>query len=155
AQHRQDLGVDRRLAAAELHHLRLALQRHETVEHALYLRQRQAEAGLGVGEADRALQVAVAVNLDQPQAGGLLVLRTESAVVRAAVAHLGAKAERNAPRLVVAQRGHVRLGVRAQQRLKPAVLRAALAHHDAAIAQQDLRIDGRAADRADAARQLK
>ena len=99
-QHGQDFRVNRRLAAAELHHLRLALQLDETVQHPLHLGHRKAEPRLGVGETDRAVEVAMAVDLDQTQAGVLLVLWAQPAVLGAAVEHLGAKASGIVPGLL-------------------------------------------------------
>src|SRR5262249_48758089 len=118
------------------------------------LAQGEAEARLGVGEADRAVEVAVAIHLDQREAGMLLVLRAEATVARTAVDDRGAEAERGRPRLVEAQRVEVHPRVRADQRLEPAVARAALAHDDLAVLEPDLRVDGRSADGADAAGEL-
>ena len=96
---------------------------------------------LSVREADRAVEVAVAVDLNEAQAGVLLMLRAETAVQRTAVHHLGAEPQRHRARLVVAQGAEVHLGVRAEQRLEPAVGWAPLPHNDPAALEQHLGID--------------
>ena len=99
----QDVLVDGGLAAGEHHHLRLTLGRHEGVEHPLALLVGDGVAVrlvAGVGEADRAVQVAAGVDLDDAQAGVLLVLRAQPAVARAAVLHLGLEGERDGAGLV-------------------------------------------------------
>src|SRR5215469_13321557 len=71
------------LPAGEHHHLRLTLRSDERVQHPLALLQRdRIPVGLvtGIGETDRAVQVAVRVHLDNAQAGMLLVLRAQPAI---------------------------------------------------------------------------
>ncbi|HEY3051408.1 MAG TPA: hypothetical protein VGJ40_06740 [Gaiellaceae bacterium] len=109
----------------------------------------------GVGEADRTIEVAVRVHLDQAQAGVLLVLGAEAAVERAAVLDLGLELERQRPRLVEAQLTHVQLGVRVDERLEAAVLRAALAQQHAIVADVELGVDDHLAHRADRLRVLE
>ena len=102
--------MDRRLAARELHHLRIALGGDEAVEHELDLLKREREAVrlvAGVGEADRAVEVAAAVHLDDREAGVLLVLGADTAVERTAVLDLALILERQRPGLVVALLRHV------------------------------------------------
>jgi hypothetical protein len=151
--------VYRRLAAGELQHLGLALGRHERVEHPSDLCAREREvvglAPSGVGEADRAVQVAAAVDLDDAQARVLLVLRADPAVQRTPVMDVGLEREWQRARLVEPLLGHVGLGIGGDQRLERAVLRAALAQHDAVVARVDLRIDHAFAPRADRARELQ
>src|SRR5687768_8856883 len=128
--------MDGWLAAGELDHLRVALGLQQTVEDALDLLQRQAEAGPSVGEAERALHVASRVDLDDAEASVLLVLRAEPAVVGAAAFDLRAERERDGAGLVELGRGQVGLGVAVDERLEAPMLRAALAQVDLAAAQQ-------------------
>jgi len=111
--------------------------------------QRAPRAGLRV--ADRALEVAVLVDLDERQARVLHVVGTQAAVVRAAVRHRGREAvgqlRRLDPRL--AARAVVR-GVVADQDALGAVHRAPLVHVDALAAHDDLRLDHVQAFAADA-----
>ena len=93
--------MDRWLAAGELDRFRLALGGDERVEHRLDLREAEREPvsprpGSRVGKADRAVEVAGGVDLDDPQTGVLGVLGADPAVVRAAVARprSGARAAR-------------------------------------------------------------
>ena len=74
--------------------------RDEVVEHLFHFFQRQAEAGSRFGEAQRTLHVAGAVDLDDAEAGVLLVVRAEAAIVRAAVLDFGGEGERNGAGLV-------------------------------------------------------
>ncbi len=153
-QHWQDFRVDGGLAPAELDYLRLAFQLDEPVQHPLDLFHRQAEPRLGVGEADGAVQVAVAVDLDKSQAGVLLVLGAQPAVLGTAVDHLGAEFQGDRAGLVVAQRTEVHFGVGAYQGLEPSVVRAPLPHDDPAILDQYLGVDGLQTPGADAPGQL-
>ena len=153
-----DVLVDRGLAARELDHLRLALRAHEGVEHRRHLILGQGIAvGLvaRVGEADRAVQVAAGVDLDDPEAGVLLVLGAEPAVERAALGHLGLELERQRAGLVVALLRHVELGVRVDERLELAVVGAALAQHDPVVADQHLGVHHDLAQGADRLRVLE
>ncbi len=152
--HLEDLRMDRRLAARELHHLRLALGGDEAAEHEVDLLERQRVAvavGVvaGVGEADRAVEVAGGVHLDDREAGVLLVLGAQAAVERTAVLHLGLELERQRARLVEPLLRHVELRVRVDERLEEALLGAALAHDHAVVAHVHLGVDHRLADRAD------
>ena len=145
--------MDGGLPAGEHHHLRLALRGDEHVEHPVALLEGDRVAvGLvaGVGEADRAVQVAVGVDLDDPEAGVLLVLRAQPAVRRAAVLDLGLEGQRDRAGLVEPRRGQVRLRVAVDQRLELAVLPAALAQVDLVLADVDLGVDHHLAHRADA-----
>src|SRR5690349_20749917 len=110
--------------------------------------------GARTGEAERAIQVTGLVHLDDPQAGVMLVLGAQAAVVRAAILELGGKLKRQRARLIVARDLGVQLRVAEYQRLEPAVLGAALAHEHLAVAQANLRVDHALALRADAAGQL-
>ena len=58
------------------------------------------------------------------------------------------------PGLLYLAKRRVRLGVAVDQRLERTAVRAALAHVDFVVAQEDLRVDHPAAGRADAAGQL-
>jgi hypothetical protein len=109
----------------------------------------------GVGEADRAVEVAAAVHLDQSEAGVLLVLGTHPAVERAALDDLGLELERDRPGLVEALLRQVQLGVRVDERLEQAVLAAALAQDHPVVAHVHLGVDHRLAQRADRLRVLE
>jgi hypothetical protein len=108
----------------------------------------------GVDEADRAVQVAVGVDLDDPQAGVLLVLRAQPAVRRAAVADLGLEGQRDRAGLVEARRVQVRLRVAVYQRLELPVVAAPLAQEHLLVADVHLGVDGDLAHRADALGEL-
>jgi hypothetical protein len=96
-EHGEELGMQGRLAARELHQVGLALAGDQRVHHAFDRRQRQVLAARrrGIGEADRAAEIAVLVDLDQRQARVLLVVRAEAAIVGAA--ELGLALERKRP----------------------------------------------------------
>ncbi|MFN8557897.1 MAG: hypothetical protein U0531_11330 [Dehalococcoidia bacterium] len=79
--------MKRWLPAAELHHVRLTFELDEAVEHPLHLRHGERKAVLGVGEADRTVEVADAVDLNQAEAGVLLVIGAKAAVMRTTVRH--------------------------------------------------------------------
>ena len=149
----QDVLVDGGLPAGEHHHLRFPLRGDEGVQHhRALLRSDGVAVGLmpGVGEADRAVQVAAGVDLDNAEAGVLLVLRAQAAVRRTAVLDLGLERQRERPRPVEPRRGHVGLRVPVHQRLERAVLAAALAQVDLPPANVHLRVDHHLAHRADA-----
>ncbi len=153
AQEVEDLRVDGRLAAGEHDHLRLTLRADKGVQASLDLVEGEREpVGLvaGVGEADRAVKVAAAVDFDDPQTGVLFVLRAQPAVERAAVDHLGLGFQRDGAGLVEPQRVHVHLRVGIQQRLERPVRRAAFAQEHLVVANVDLRVDDDLAHRADA-----
>jgi hypothetical protein len=106
-------------------------------------------------EADRAVEVALRVHLDEGEAGVLLVLGAEAAVEWAAVMHLGLELERDGARLVVAQLSEVELRVGIDQRFERAVLRTALAHDDLVVTDVQLRVDHALAKGADRTGQLE
>jgi hypothetical protein len=148
----EDLRVDRRLPAGEHDHLGLALGRDERVQPGLDLLARQRETVrvvAGVGEAHRAVEVAGRVDLDQPDARMLLVVRAQPAVERTAVVDLGLGPQRQGPRLVEPQRRRVHLGVAIDQRLEAPMVAAALAQVDLVLPDVDLRVDDDLAHRAD------
>ena len=147
--HLQQVRVDRRLSARELDDLRVALELHEPVEHRLDLGDGEVEARAGIREADRAVEVAGGVHLDQREAGVLAVLRAQAAIERAAVDALRGDARRGLAGLVELRLLHVGAGVPVDQSLEPAVLRAPLAHERAVVAQEHLGVDDDPALRAD------
>ena len=145
-------GMDGRLAARDLHDVRLALVAHDRVEHLLHRREvaelRPVHAAVGV--ADRAGQVAGVGDLDQRQARVLLVVGAQAAVVRAAPLHRRVVALRHlrvleehlaAAPVVVDVVGH--------QHALGAVHRAVLQHQHAVVLEDDLRVDAAIARRAD------
>ncbi len=89
--HRNDLRVDGRLAARELHDLRIAFGGDEAVQNVFHFFERQIEAGSRFGETERARHIARAVDLDDAEAGVLLVVGAEAAIVRAAVLDFGSE----------------------------------------------------------------
>jgi len=108
-----------------------------------------------VGKAHRAIEVAAGVDLDDPEAGVLLVVGAQAAVERAAVTDLGLGLERDRARLVEALRRHVHLGVAVQQRLEGSVVPTPLAQEHLVVAGVDLGVDHRLAHGADALRALE
>ncbi len=146
--------MDRGLPAGELHDLGSALGGHQTVENLLDFLQRQIEAGAGVGKAQGALHVARRVDLDDAEAGVLLMVGAEATVIGAAVLDGGVERERDGAGLVESRGFGVQLGVAVDQRLELTVLRAALMQVDLVVAQEHLGINDPAALRTDAAREL-
>src|SRR5262249_57323617 len=94
-------------------------------------------AGAAAGVTHRALEVAGGGNLHQPDAGVLLVLRAQAAVVRAALERVGGERLRQLARDAVLH-AVVLAGVAADEVLAHAVRRALLAEVDAAVARDDL-----------------
>src|SRR5206468_990275 len=107
-------------------------------------------AGTRLGEAHWAPQVAAGSDLDQGDAGVLLMIGTQPAIVRAALLDLRAVGVRLPGGL--AEFVPVVIGdVRADKVLDQAVLRTLLAEVDPTISCDDLRIDDAPAMRAEAA----
>ena len=99
----EDLFVDGRFAAGEHHDFGFALGGDERVQQLFALCQGDGvPIGLvtRVGKTDRAVQVAVRVDLDQPEAGVLFVVRAQAAVAGTAVTDLGLELQRNGARFV-------------------------------------------------------
>src|SRR5713226_375517 len=120
-----DLRMNGRLASRELHHFWRALSPDEIVQHGLDFLERQAEAGACGGEAQRAVHVAHAVDLDDPQTRVLLVIRAQSTVVGTTLLELAAKGQRDRPRLVVLAVGDIRFRVAVDESLERAAGRTA------------------------------
>ena len=108
----------------------------------------------GVGEAERAVEVAGRVHLDDPQARVLLVLGAEPAVEGAPALDVCARLEGDRARLVEALRREPHLGIRVDEGLEGPVVPAPLAQVDTVIADVHLGVDDRLADRTDALRVL-
>src|SRR5262249_31221203 len=126
----EDLVLNGGLSTGETHDFWFTLGGGEGVEHPLALGHRDGVAvGVvaGIGETDRAVQVAVTIDLDQPQAGVLFVIWAQPAVAGTAVSDLGLKLEWDGTGLVEPRRIHVHLSVAVHQGLELAVLAAALA----------------------------
>ncbi len=160
--HREDVLVDRGLAPGEHHHLGFALGGHERVEHGGALLDGDAVAvrtvltqRAGVGEADRAVQVAAGVDLDDAQAGVLLVLGAQPTVRGTTVLHLGLGPQRPGTGLVEPLHGHVHLRVAVDPGLELPVLRAPLAQEHLVVAGVDLGVDGLLAHRTDGSGELE
>ena len=95
-EHGEEIRMERRLAARNLHEVRLAFACDQRVEHALDGRERQMlrPRRRGLGKAHRAGEVAMVVDLDERQAGMLFMIRTEPAIIRAAVFGVALQRER-------------------------------------------------------------
>ena len=79
----------------------IALGGHELIQNVLDFFQCEVKAGARIGEAQRAIHVAGAVDLDDAHAGVLLVVRAQAAVVGTPVFDLGGELEGNSARLVI------------------------------------------------------
>ncbi len=95
----EDLRVQRRLAAGDLQQVGLPFALDQQIEHGLDLREaaRSRLGRRGAGEAGRAFEVAMLVDLDQGQAAVLLVVGTEPAIVGAPLVDAGMEFERHIP----------------------------------------------------------
>src|SRR5262249_37862123 len=94
--------------------------------------------GRAVGKAHRAGEIAGLVDLDDGDAGMLLVIRTEAAIPRAAALGLGERRERPIAGLQVFERAAPVDGIIRHQGLHHAMLDAALGIVDAAVFLDDL-----------------
>src|SRR5260370_41502680 len=107
--------------------LRTSLGGHKNLEQLVGFFQGQAKSVTGVGKAEWTFHVASAVHFNDAEAGMLLVVRTQSAIVGTSMMNLRSKGQRNGPRLVVfAERG-IRLGIAVHKRFKRSAFRTALA----------------------------
>ncbi len=146
----QELGVDRRLAAGELKHLGAALDRDQPVDRADAFVVAQMNAARPARRvAHRAAQVARGRDLDQADAGVLLVLGAQAAVEGAALVRLDAELRRHLAGQAVLHLVVLR-HVGADEILADAVRRAALAEVDPAPLGDDLGRHERQALRAEA-----
>ncbi len=143
----EELRMQGRLAAGDLHQIGLALGVHQDVQYPLDLRQRAMSLTLdrGVRETDRAGQVAGLVDLYDGQTGMLLVVRAEAAVERAAVIRAGLGRERAVARFQPISLRFPIGEVVADQGLLDAVLAASLDVENARALGRDLRRDQRQA----------
>ncbi len=145
--------MDGGLAARQHHHLGLAFRPNEGIEARLHLLEGQRETlrvMAGPGEADRAVEVAMAVDLEDAEAGMLLVIRAQPAVQGATPGDLGLGLQRDRARLVEAHGLEVPVGTGVQQRFEAAVVGAALPQVQLVVPDVDLRVGDDLADRADA-----
>src|SRR5215813_6090101 len=83
----EKLGMNRRLAAADLNDIRLALVADNAIEHELNLLEAAMRQTVrrGFAVTDRAGEIALVGDLDEREAGVLLMVGAEPAVVGAAV----------------------------------------------------------------------
>jgi hypothetical protein len=109
-----DLRMNCGLTPRELDHLGGTFGPNELVEHRLYLFHREAETWAGRCKAKWAVHIAVAVDLDNAEAGMLLVVGTEAAVERTAILDFRTERKRDSSRLVVLAESHVHLGIAAR-----------------------------------------
>ena len=124
------------------------------IQNALHFFECQVEARTGIGKAERTLHVTGAIHLNDAQAGVLLMLRTETAVVRTPLLDVGGVGQGDGARLVEACCGGIGLSITIDQSFKQTMLRTTLAHIHFIVTQEDMRIDDAAALRANAAGQL-
>src|SRR5258708_4103808 len=104
----------------------------------------------GPGKADGAVEVAVAVHLEDSQAGVLLVVRAQPAVEGAAPGEFGLGLQRDRSRLVEAYGLEVPVGTGVQECFEAAVVGAALPQVEAVVPDVDLGVEDDLADGADA-----
>jgi hypothetical protein len=129
------------LTTAELHHLRVPFGWDESFEHGVDLFQTQVVPRSGVGKASGTRQVAAGIDLDEGQAGVLLVLRAQSTIFGAPLLYLGGELQGNGPWLVVLQGVDLPLGISRDHGLEPAVIGTSLPHEDPVFLQMNLGID--------------
>ena len=149
-----DPRMDGRLAAGKLENLGITFGADVIVEQLFHLFERQAESRRRIGEAKRTIHVAGAVDLDDAEAGMLLMVRAQTAIMRTAALDLCAICQGNRAGLVVGRERRVGLGVCVNERRKGSAVGTALAHVDFVVAQENLGVDHPAAVRTDAARKL-
>src|SRR5262249_32605591 len=106
-------------------------------------------ARTGVSEADRAVQIAAGVHLDDAQAGVLGVLGADAAVVGTAARDLGLALKRLLARLIEALEVQVALGVPVNDGLEWSVVGTDARQHDLAAALEQLGVQQALAARAD------
>ena len=135
------LGVQRRLAAGELQHIGHAFELDVAIDHAAIGGEVDVlAAGARLGEAHGTFEVAAGGDLDQGDAGVLLVFGTQAAVIGAALVGASAEGPGQAGRLAELV-AIVPGDVGADEVLDEAVLGAVLAEIDTALAGDDLGID--------------
>ena len=132
--------MDGGFAAGNLYEVGHALAGDQRVQHALDLGQAAMTVplGRGIGEADRAGEVAGFVDLDDRQAGMLLVVGAKPAVPWAAALGPGVRLKRPVAGLQILQCAPPVDGIVRHQRLHHAMLRAALGIVDATVFLDDL-----------------
>src|SRR6476659_5204677 len=133
--------MDRRLPAANLYDVGLSLIANDRVEHKLDLRHRSPLLALRrrARITDRTLQVAVIAHFDKRQATMLLVVRTETAIIRAAIPNLRVPHLRHFGRLDKLPAPLVILDIGRDQHLLQPMLKALLVKIDLLIANDYLR----------------
>ncbi len=146
ARHRQnfeELWMDRRLAAGELHHATidrtLAAQRRQHAANLLQVRLIQIARGVSIGEAYRTRQIAAVSEVDVGQRGVRGVHAAQAAIVRTRLATLHlrirqAKIVAEVPLLHL----EIELDVAEDDVAKLAVLGAALFHYHFAVFGEDI-----------------
>ena len=138
----------------KLHHLRVALRRHEVVQNPLNLGKRQIVALTRVGKAERARHVARGVDLDDAHADVLGVIGTKPAVVGTPSVNGCRVGLWDGAGLVEAGRRHILVRIPVDFPFEPAVVRTPLAQVHLVVSQQHLGIDDAPALGAEAARQF-
>lgn len=147
-----ELRVQRGLAARELHHVGLALVGHYQVYHRLDFGEGAVAAvgGAAFGVAGGAGEVAAVGDLNHGEAGVLLVVGAEAAVVGAAVVGGHVEAARRFAGLHVVANALVVRDVGGDAHPLPPVLGAALEHVHGPVFKDDFGLDAPQAVRAEA-----
>ena len=137
----EDLRMDGRLAAADLHEIGQALALDQRLQHGVDLGEAAilGARGRGLGEAHRAGEIAFLVDLDQRETGMLLVIGTQAAIVRAAVMRPALELERHVAGLEIVLAALEIGRVGGDQRLLRAVIGTALQVIDVVAFDEDLR----------------
>ena len=151
-EHLEELRMDRRLAAGNLHDVGMALVAHDGVEHPLDVIERPVRLAVGAARrvADRAAQVAGVADLDEREARMLLVIGAEPAVVRTAPLHRRVVVRRHLRRLDEHfAAAPVVVDVIGDEHALVSVLRAPLEHEHAVVLKHDLGVHATEARRAD------
>ncbi|GJM34640.1 MAG: hypothetical protein DHS20C18_36410 [Saprospiraceae bacterium] len=135
--------MDGGFTTADLHDIGLPFIGDDDIEHALYLFQGTVPAvGRGGGcVAGRAAQVAAVGNLDQGEAGMLLVIGTEAAIIRTAIVDFGIESSWIFGSFVVVADVFVIFHISSYQYALAAVLRAAFEHVDFIVFKNDFGFD--------------
>ena len=148
--------MDRRLAAADLHDVRLLLVAHHAIEHELDLLHRAMRLPMRarLRVADGAGQVARVGDFHQRKATVLLMVRAESAIVGTAVLDRRVELQRQLARLQRQARALVVIDVGGDEHLFETVARAPLVQVDALVLENDFRLHLAQARGADAVGQF-
>lgn len=149
-----DLRMNRRLPTGKLNDLRITFRPYEVIQHRFNFLQCQAEARTRFGETERAVHITRAIHFNDAEAGVLLMVRTQSTIVRTTVMDLRSECQRDSAGLVVFALRDVHLGIAVDERFKRAAVRTPFFHEDFVFPEDDIGVDDAAALRANAASEL-